>query len=269
MNPNGSGEPSVPQSGKSASSKEKRRSTATGGRPASCRKRVYQHLVRKIVNGEFPAGAPLSEVPLAREIRGHRTPVREAIGQLVSEGVLQEISGRGTIVIESTRLDIVELYQLREALETYAVAMAAERGVPTRDLEVIEKEVEGILVITAQLEKSGKVALDGELLQRFISSDLRFHMLLLQAAGNRRIIKVVGNTRLLIRIFTFKREHHTAELLMQVHTYHRRILDAVKRKDQAAAVRLMRERIRCMDERLAEYQEDWRGNEAAHYLETT
>jgi DNA-binding GntR family transcriptional regulator len=244
----------------SAAAKRKSRVSPAGaaGKNGSYRQQVYQLLVRKITNGELPAGVPLYEVPLAREFGVSRTPVREAIGQLVSEGVLHEIGGRGTIVVEPTRQDIVELYQLREALETYAVGMLASRGLVSQDLEAIEKNLAETLAIRAELEQTGKPALEGDLLQRFVTSDMRFHMHLLHAAGNRRFIKVISNTRLLIRIFTFRREHHTAELLNHVHAYHRQILDAVVKKDVETATRVMREHIRLsLEERLAEYQLEW------------
>ena len=239
--------------------RKSRVSRVSGGRKsASYSRQVYQQLVRKIATGELPAGVPLCEVPLAKEFQVSRTPVREAIGQLVSEGVLHEIAGRGTIVVEPTREDIVELYQLREALETYAVGMLAGRGLLARDLEAIEKNVAEILAVRAELKQTGKPALEGDLLQRFVNSDMRFHMHLLHAAGNRRFVKVISNARLLIRIFTFRREHHTVELLTQVHAYHRQILDAVKKKDVATATRVMRDHIRLsLEERLAEYQLEW------------
>lgn len=257
---------------KSTSSKKKSASVAAtaGSKAPSARQFVYQSLVRKIASGDIPTGVPLYEVPISKELGVSRTPVREAIGQLVSEGVLHEIAGRGTIIIEPTKQDIEELYQLREALETYAIAMTAERGLMARDLDAIEQLVEEIPAIQAELEKSKKPALTGELLQRFLSSDLRFHLHLLQAAGNRRIVKVISNTRLLIRIFTFRRENQTAALLAQVYSYHRQILDAVRGKNPEAAARCMRDHIRAsLNERLAEYQQGWHFGDASSGLDDT
>lgn len=220
---------------------------------------AHQHILSRIASGELPSGTALSELSLAAQLGLSRTPVREAIGQLVAEGILEKTS-RGAVVTQPTRQDIVELYELREALETYAVARLAERGLVARDREAIDAATGEILVIRAQLEKSGKPVLDGELLQRFVSADIRFHMHLLEAAGNRRFVKVIGHTRLLIRIFTFRRAHHTADLLTQVHAFHRKILHAVVKKNADLAARLMREHIRLsLDERLAEYRSEWAG----------
>jgi DNA-binding GntR family transcriptional regulator len=203
---------------------------------------------------------PLYEVPLAKELGVSRTPVREAIGQLVAEGVLDDRAGRGIVVAQPTRQDIMELYDLREALETHAVGGLAVRGLLPQDCEAIRGIVGEMRDVETELKRSRKTVLEGELLQRFVNSDLRFHMSLLQAAGNRRLMKVINNTRLLLRIFTFRREHHTVELVAQVHTYHREILEAVVKKEADNAIRGMREHIRkSLSERLAEYQEEWTG----------
>ena len=143
---------------------------------------AHQHILGKISSGELAAGAALSELALAAQLGLSRTPVREAIGQLVAEGILQKTS-RGAVVIEPTKQDIVEVYELREALETYAVTMLAGHGVVPRDMEAMEKTMDEILAIRALLEKSGKSTLEGDLLQRFVGSDIRFHMHLLEAAG--------------------------------------------------------------------------------------
>ena len=80
----------------------------------------------------------------------------------------------------------MELYQLREALEVYVIGEVASRGLSQRELEVLKLQVEQVRLCAAELKKSGKPVLEGELLKKFVTSDLRFHMLLLQAGGNQR-----------------------------------------------------------------------------------
>lgn len=230
------------------------------GKPRTTRQLVYQGLVRKISDGELPTGVPIYEVPISKEFGVSRTPVREAISQLVVEGVLHEIPGRGTIIIEPTRRDIEEIYQLREALETFAASMAAERGIDAHDADMMAREVDSIGEIGQRLGSSGRKTLSADLLRRFISADMQFHMHLLEAAGNHRIVKVVANTRLLIRIFTYRREHHTVPHLEQVRSHHQQILNAVRERRADEAARLMREHIRrSLAERLAEYHLDHSG----------
>jgi DNA-binding GntR family transcriptional regulator len=206
------------------------------------------------VAGEFHGGSALAEIPLAKEIGISRTPVREAISQLVAEGILHETAGRGAAFIEPNRREIIELYELREALEVYAVRKAARQGISRKESETLGELDEEIRNCRLLLEKSRKTVLGGQLLERFLAADLRFHVLLLQSAGNERIAKAAANTRLLIRIFTLRRQHHTTGLLNQVEAFHREILEAVRRGDAEQAGQVLGEHIRLsLDERLAEY----------------
>src|SRR5271154_3066675 len=86
--------------------------------------RAHALILTQMATGVLTAGSALSELSLARELGLSRTPVREAIGQLVAEGLLQR-SNLGAVVAEATRQDIIELYELREALEVYAIGKVA------------------------------------------------------------------------------------------------------------------------------------------------
>ena len=212
-----------------------------------------QHILTGIASGAFSAGVSLSEVTLATELGISRTPVREALGQLVAEGMLQKTS-RGVIVAEPTRQDIIELYELREALEVHAIGKVAAQGLSPRMLEPLDALVEEMRVIAADLKKSGKPALESDDLKPFVTCDLRFHTLLLQAAGNQRMLKILDSTSLLLRVFALPREHHTLALVSEVHRFHRRILDAVAKGQREEAMKLLGEHIRLsLEERLADF----------------
>jgi DNA-binding GntR family transcriptional regulator len=214
---------------------------------------AHRHILAQVAEGQLPTGAALSEVLLAEQLGVSRTPVREAIGQLVAEGILQK-TNRGAVVVEPTRQDIIELYELREAVEVYAVGKVASGRLSSRLLETLDSLVEEARIFAVELEQSGEPVLTGETMQRFINCDLRFHMLLLQAGGNQRMLKILDSTRLLLRVFTLRRQHHTAKLLHEIYHFHRRILDAVSSRQIEEAMRLLGEHIRLsLDERLAEF----------------
>jgi len=212
-------------------------------REPSMRERAYFLIQQKIVSGELMAGAAISEVSLAKELNSSRTPIREAIGQLVSEGVLEQIPNRGTIVTQFDRQDILELYELREALEVYAVEKVSQREIDSSDRQRLYGFVDEVRNLYDELTAAQGAGLNQEQMQRFVRADLGYHTLLLRLADNRRILKVVQDTRLLIQIFSIRREGHDADLLLQIHRFHREILDAVVRNDVEAAKRLLREHI--------------------------
>ncbi len=226
--------------------------------PTNIREAAYRHIQRKILAGELEAGAPISEVLLAKQLGSSRTPVREAIGQLAAEGFLQQIPKRGTVVARLARHDILELYELREALEVYAVGKIALHGLDPADLE----ELHRLALLPLELEAGLRPGqqLDAAGMRRLMKADLAFHTLLIRSAGNGRILKVIGDTRLLMRIFAIRRQGHDGEQLAAIHRSHAAIVDAVARCAPETAARLMAQHIRTScDERLEAF-DDWQRN---------
>ena len=88
---------------------------------------VYRKIREGILNGDFAPSTPLSEYQLASQFELSRTPVREALTRLEHEGMVRTVPGIGTLVSEITPHDIMEIYQVREQLESYAARVAAER----------------------------------------------------------------------------------------------------------------------------------------------
>jgi DNA-binding GntR family transcriptional regulator len=205
----------------------------------SARERAYLHIRRMVVSGEQPAGSAVSEAPLAKQLGISRTPIREALGQLVAEGLLEQTPNRGAVVVQLRRQDIVDLFELREALEVYAVGKAA--GVPLKesDLDRLRSIAGEIPGLKRELENSGNRALNAEQMHRFMTHDLAFHTLLMRLAANARILKVVNETRLLIRIFAIHRGGHEAIELDRIHRQHCEMLDAVIAKDAELAMSLL------------------------------
>jgi DNA-binding GntR family transcriptional regulator len=235
-------------------------------RAQSMREKAYLYLQRKILSGELPAGTALSEASIARELGSSRTPLREAIGQLVAQGFLRQIPNRGSVVVEFGRRDVAELYELREALEVYAVGKAAEHTLRPSDLEALHRLVTDILVLRDELEQTGEPRLNAAQMRRFVQIDLSFHAMLVRAAGNRRILKVFGDARVLLNIFAMRRKGHHAAQLSEIHRYHNEILAAVAGKDPETAMRLLSEHIRVSkQERLEEYEE-WEHETALGHL---
>jgi DNA-binding GntR family transcriptional regulator len=91
---------------------------------------AYQRLREEIVGWTLPPGTPLAEVELSERLGVSRTPVREALSRLTAEGLVVGTQGRTAIVAPITHDDVRRLYELREALETEAVRMAARRRDP-------------------------------------------------------------------------------------------------------------------------------------------
>lgn len=221
---------------------------------SSVREKAYTLIQRKIASGTLAAGTAISELALARELGSSRTPVREAIGQLVSEGLLEQTPNRGTVVKRLTRQDIVDLFELREALETYALAKAAKVVPRPADLERLQNLADEVVLLQQELRKSGAKSLDLPQMNRFMSCDLSFHALLMRLAANARILKIVNETRLLIRIFAMRHRGHNLEELTRIHDQHTTILRAIANQDPERAVGILTEHVQTSQkERLEEF----------------
>jgi DNA-binding GntR family transcriptional regulator len=209
----------------------------------SLRAKAYQLIQAKITSGELAAGSLVSELALSKELGSSRTPVREAAGQLLAEGLLELSPGGGIIVTQLTRQGIEDLFELREALEVFAVGRAARKAMKAADHERLASLIEEAMVLLRELKASKSKELSPEQMQRFSISDLGFHALLIRMAANVRILKVVNDTRLMIRVFGIQRSGHNRFELERIYKQHRAILQAVTEQDAAAAQKLLSEHI--------------------------
>lgn len=235
-----------------------RRPKTNGKQTLSVRERAYRHIQQIIANGTLEAGAGISELSLAKELGSSRTPIREAMNQLAAEGMLEQGANGGMVVAQLKREDIIELYELREALEVYAVGKVASIPFRPADRDRLQFMVDEFLVLKKELETSGAKELDKMQSKRFFASDLGFHALLVSMAHNSRIQKLINETRLLIRIFSIQPGEKDAAQLQSIYEYHQRILDAVAQQDRARAMQVMAEHIQISQrERLNDY-DHWR-----------
>jgi DNA-binding GntR family transcriptional regulator len=101
------------------------RTAPVEGDSVSRAEQVYAALKREILDWTLPPGTSLSEVELAARLHASRTPVRQSLQRLSQEGLVQLVHHKGAFVTGVSIPDIVELFQLRQALESYGARLAA------------------------------------------------------------------------------------------------------------------------------------------------
>lgn len=205
--------------------------------------RAYRHIRKKLLDGSVTPGARLSYGTIGKEIGISATPVREAVGQLASEGFVELVPQLGAVVRELTRDEAIELYELREALESYAAARAAER-IGDRQLSELRKNLEQSRILTEEVRKSGKTKAGKAIAKKFHALDLSFHMTIIEASRNQRMLKVVGDSHILTRIFQADRHSFSQEILDATLSEHSAIESAVRKGDGSAAREAMQRHIR-------------------------
>jgi len=95
--------------------------------PIPVRERVYEYLKSAVLSKHFDPGERLTEEYLAKKIGVSRTPVREALHKLESEGLIKPLETRGFIVSLDSKEEVEELFEIRAVLEGYALRTICER----------------------------------------------------------------------------------------------------------------------------------------------
>jgi len=183
-----------------------------------------------IVDGRLRAGELYSVARLAERLQVSRTPVREALLLLERQGMVRFERNRGARVLESSAHDLDEVFTLRLLLEVPAARRAAEL--------MGERELEQLAEILAAMREH--VGDSDE--HVFMTHDRRFHELLLAAAGNRRLVGVVGSLRDFVR-FRGASTVGRGRDLRAIYDEHVRILDALRAGDPEAVGAAMRDHL--------------------------
>ncbi len=117
---------------------------ATTRRIQTIADQVYSILRKNICEGQYPPGSWLQEVELCNQLGVSRSPVREALHRLVSDGLVVSVPNRGTFVKEFTCRDIDEIFDMRVMLEEYAIRRSRRN--------MTSQHIETLLDILRQLE---------------------------------------------------------------------------------------------------------------------
>jgi DNA-binding GntR family transcriptional regulator len=197
--------------------------------------RTYQALRRKLLSGELPSGARLSALAISKQMGISVTPVMQAIRRLESEGFVGLVPHFGACVRQPTIREIAELFDLRRALETFAVRRVARRA-SAEQVARLERTCDAW---EQTIEPRRERPDDGRLIAASVEADLLFHMIIMDIAGSRRALKVFRDCHLLTRVFG----SHTTTLPtnlgneMRDIEQHRRIVGAIRERSPATAAR--------------------------------
>jgi DNA-binding GntR family transcriptional regulator len=197
--------------------------------PRALYEEVAELLRQRIFRRELEPGGWIDEVKIAQEFGISRTPLREALKVLAAEGLVTMKVRRGAYVTEVSEQDLDEVYHLLSLLESDAAAVVATRATETqlRELQALHRELEGALQDR----------------DRFFAINERFHMRLLEIAGNRWRNQMVADLRKVMKL----NRHHSllkSGRIEESLAEHRRVMKALEKRDAAAAMQRMQEHFR-------------------------
>ena len=110
----------------------------------SIRERVFEYLKAGVLSGHLNPGERLTEEHLAKEMGVSRTPVREALHKLESEGLIKPLETRGFIVSHDSKDEIEELFEIRSLLEGHALRIISKK-ISEQDLGQLNNFIEYLL----------------------------------------------------------------------------------------------------------------------------
>lgn len=200
---------------------------------------VYDTLLEAIVTGRIPPGTPLNSVNLATQLDVSRTPVKEALRLLEHDGLIEQVNHHQARVVELTRADLVEIYEVRLHLEAASAELAALR-LSDDLLSTLKSELADLKLARKQPGWS----------ERALDFDWKFHDLLAEASGNSRLRTEIRRYRLLVRGFC--RVVGSDAVLWNAVQEHEEILHALDQRNPSLASECMRRHIRSRLNRILE-----------------
>jgi len=194
--------------------------------PRALYEEVAELLRQRIFRRELEPGSWIDEVKLAQEYGISRTPLREALKVLATEGLVTMKVRRGAYVTEVSDRDLAEVYHLLSLLESDAAAVVARQAsaAELKELQALHAELEAAVADR----------------DRFFAINERFHMRLLQIAGNRWRDQMVADLRKVMKL-----NRHNSLLksgrIQESLAEHRAVMAALAARDAVAATQRMRE----------------------------
>jgi DNA-binding GntR family transcriptional regulator len=187
---------------------------------------VAQQIRDMIANGTLPAESRINEVHLSQELGVSRTPLREALATLVSEGALENRPRKGNFVRPLTREEFESIYAIRPILDVQALKLS---GIPEpEDLD--------------RLERLNEKMREAKNARARISRDDDWHLLLVQNCGNQVLLD-------LIRQFIFRTRRYEIAYLRNsnnastAYDEHRAIIHALRKRDLSGACRALKQNL--------------------------
>ncbi len=208
--------------------------------PSALKDSVYEIIKDMIVHLDPKDGEQLRVEAIANRMGISRTPVREALLRLESEGLVRTVPRVGFFVKGITKQDLRELFELREITEGYAAEKAAVL-ISGEDIARIE-----------ELQSQSKQAVDEGDFERFIGMEAELHSLIIKNSRNSRLLKMIESIKELTyreRLLSL-RSPENVKLSVEEH---QRIVEALRNRDGKLAGKLMRAHIRAVQNRLLEF----------------
>ncbi len=190
------------------------------------REKVYEYLREGILSGKIKSGDRLVEADLAQRIGTSRTPVREALHTLEREGLVESLHRVGYVVRPINELEVLELSEIRLALEGLALRWAL-----SKDPAGLARAMRENLSRCEQQVEAGD-------LKAFVELDAQFHDLISKVADSSRLMEMTNSIRRYMLRYRIQ-SIYTEDNVRRAIAGHRALLEAIEDGDKMAAQRAL------------------------------
>jgi len=212
---------------------EKLSTTSLNSAEQTRAEQVFKRIQSAIVEGQIAPGSKISEPELAKRYGISRGPLREAMHRLEGQKLLVRVPHIGARVVSLSAKELIELYQVREALEGLACRLAAEH-MPPAEIDELRRVLELHEQDAAFQAGIGYYQQEG---------DFDFHYRIIKGSGNQALTRLLGDELYqLMRMYRLQFAS-TPKRPRQAFIEHHRILDALAARDGELAEMLMQRHI--------------------------
>lgn len=178
---------------------------------------IKEHLMEDIFHHKYKPGDKLVESALAKEFNVSQTSIREALRSLIAMGFLVSEPFKGITVRSLSKQDLYEVYTVREALESLAATLAAER-ITDEEISELERICDAMILASKEGDVSKRIKLN-----------IRFHETLIRASGNKLILQLSEN----LQFASWSMMTGTLSTMdpIVLATRHRKVIEAIKSRD--------------------------------------
>lgn len=197
---------------------------------------VYRELRDAICNGRLKPNQKLPQIPLAEHLGISRTPVRDALQRLSQEGLVRAVSFRGFVVSEFSTREVLDVYQVRLALEPLAMREAFPNYSRT--------DVATMWDICDQM-----VATDVNEIERLYELNSEFHMRLAEPCPNEVLVRMLRQLwQMPFSLRLFHAQAHQTSAMEATDNEHRSVLEAIEAGDHKLAIKRLTAHIRTAED---------------------
>lgn len=199
---------------------------------------IRDEVLALILRGELAPGDRITEPMIASRLGVSRVPVREALRDLESTGLVESRKHTGVVVRQLSRKETEDLYELRSVLDAFAGRAAASKGDPV----LVEK-------LEQHLQLMDQAALSKDVVT-YYEANLHFHWEVIDAAGNEQIRSVYRSAVQKLHLARLKNLSTDVGMLNSIREHHA-IVDAIRAKQPEVCEDLMANHVKAAGERLS------------------